>query len=224
MSPKRAYNHRAKKNSDHDEAAAQQLMEQELGGSSPMDMLSLESMGAYMYFDDVSQESSRPLVEFIIRSNFIFNSSTTLTLLINSYGGDVHAGWSVIDVMETSRLPIQTVGIGAICSMASLIFTAGTPGKRIMSRNSYIMTHQFMDTVEGKYHDFVARRQSQDDVHNRFIEHFVKRTNMNERQVKATLLSGTDRWINAKEALKLGLCDMVRDPWEESGEDKPVTA
>lgn len=191
-----------------------------LGGGGS-DMFSLESVGAYMYFDDVTQESTRDLAEFIIKSNFVFASSTTLSILINSYGGDVYAGFGAIDVMEISRLPIQTVGIGAICSMASLIFTAGTPGKRIMARNAYIMTHQYLDEIEGKYHDFVAMRKSQDEMHKRFIKHFVSRTKMSERQVKATLLSGTDKWINAKDALKLGLCDVIRDPWdgaEDSGE------
>lgn len=184
-------------------------------GLSEIDMFSLESIGSYMYFGDVSQESSKSLVEFILKANFVFTADTTLTVLINSYGGDVYAGFSAIDVMEVSRLPIQTVGIGAICSMASLIFTAGTPGKRMMSRNSYIMTHQYQEEFGGGYHDFVAMRKTQDDMHKRFVDHFVRRTKMSEKQVKATLLSSTDRWINAKDALKLGLCDVIRDPWQE---------
>lgn len=198
-----------------EDADAANTIRSMLGGSSA-DMFSLESVGAYMYFDDVTQDSTRELAEFIIKSNFVFASNTTLSILINSYGGDVYSGFGAIDVMEISRLPIQTVGIGAICSMASLIFTAGTPGKRIMARNAYIMTHQYLDEVEGKYHDFVAMRKSQDEMHKRFIRHFVSRTKMTERQVKSTLLSGTDKWINAKDALKLGLCDQIRDPWEHA--------
>ena len=202
-----------------DEAAIQSLIGTEgvsnSLGLSAIDMFSLESIGSYMYFDDVSQESSKGLVEFILKANFVFAADTTLTVLINSYGGDVYAGFSAIDVMEVSRLPIQTVGIGAICSMASLIFTAGTPGKRMMSRNSYIMTHQYQEEFGGGYHDFVAMRKTQDDMHNRFISHFVKRSKMNEKQVKTTLLGSTDKWINAKDALKLGLCDVIRDPWEQ---------
>lgn len=178
-------------------------------------MFTLESIGSYMYFDDVSQDSSKALIEFILKANFVFTADTTLTVLINSYGGDVYAGFSAIDVMEVSRLPIQTVGIGAICSMASLIFTAGTPGRRMMSRNAYIMTHQYQEEFGGGYHDFVAMRKTQDDMHKRFVDHFVRRTKMSEKQVKATLLGSTDKWINAKDALKLGLCDIIRDPWEQ---------
>ena len=217
---KRLSNRKFKKQASAEELAASDLAA--AAGISPVDMFSLGSMGAFMYFDDVTQESSKGLVEFIIKSNFVFSQDTTLSVLINSYGGDVHAGFAVIDAMEVSRLPIQTVGIGAICSMAALIFTAGTPGKRIMARNAFIMTHHFSEGVEGTYHDFIAMRKTQDIMDKRFIDHFVKRTKMTEKQVRDILLSPTDRWITAQEALELGLCDIVRDPWETTPDDPPV--
>ena len=136
-------------------------------------------------------------------------------MLLNSYGGDVYSGFAAIDIMGASRLPIHVVGVGAICSMASLILTAGKPGFRYMSKNSYIMTHTYSSELEGNYHDFVAVRKSQDNMHKRFINHFVNRTKLNERQVKSILLSPTDRWITAEEALSYGLCDAIKDPWDE---------
>ena len=99
--------------------------------------------------------------------------------------------------------------------MASLILTAGKPGHRYMSKNSYIMTHTYSSELEGNYHDFVAVRKSQDNMHKRFINHFVNRTKLNERQVKSILLSPTDRWITAEEALSYGLCDAIKDPWDD---------
>jgi ATP-dependent Clp endopeptidase proteolytic subunit ClpP len=208
-------------------AAAEELATSDLASMacvSPIDMFSLASYATYMYFDDVTQDSSRDLVEFLIKSNFVFSTDTTLSLLINSYGGDVHAGFAAIDAMEVSRLEIQTVGIGAICSMAALMFVSGTPGKRIMSRNAFIMTHHFSEGVEGTYHDFIAMRKTQDIMHKRFVDHFVKRTKMTEQQVKDILLSPTDRWITAQEALELGLCDIIRDPWETPPDAPSVLA
>lgn len=201
----------AKRNSAQEDLAA--VADAGLGLST-IDMVSLESMGTFMYFDEVNQETSRALAEFIIKSNFVFNSKTTLTILINSYGGEIYSGYAAIDIMETSRLPIQTVGVGAICSMASLIFTAGTPGKRIMARNAYMMTHQFIDTIEGRFHDFVAQRKTHDEMHNRIVQHYVKRSKLDAHQVETILLSGTDKWINAETCLEYGLCDEVRNPWE----------
>ena len=179
-----------------------------------MDDFTLESVGAYMLFDDIDQDSAKDLCEFIIKANYVFEKDQPLTILINSPGGGVYDGFGIIDLMESSKLVIQTVGIGMMASMASLIFTAGTKGKRIMSRNSFIMTHQFHQGVEGKYHEFVAQRAHEDDINERFIQHFVRHTKMSEKQVREILLGSSDKWISAKEALEYGICDAIKDPWE----------
>lgn len=174
---------------------------------------SLSSIGAYMLFRQIDEESSEDLCEFIIKANYIFPEDQPLTILINSPGGSVYDGLGIIDLMESSKLKIQTVGVGMVASMAALIFTAGTKGMRIMSRNSFIMTHQFAGAQEGRYHEFIAQRPHEDDIHNRFVQHFVRHTKMTEKQVNDVLLGTSDKWITAKEALKYGMCDFVKDPW-----------
>ena len=166
-----------------------------------------------MLFRPVDEESSEDLCEFIIKSNYIFPPDQPLTILINSPGGGVYDGFGIIDLMECSRLKIATVAIGVVASMASMIFTAGSKGMRTMSRNSYIMTHQFHNWFEGRYHEFVAGRDHEDDLHQRFIQHFVRHSKMTEKQVADILLGPSDKWINAKDALKYGLCDRIQDPW-----------
>ena len=178
-----------------------------------MDNFSLHSIGAYMLFKHIDEEIAEDLCEFIIKSNYIFTPDQSLTILINSPGGGVYDAFGIIDLMESSKLEIQTVGIGMVASMAALIFAAGTKGKRIMSRNSFIMTHQFSQNLEGRFHEFVAQRSHEDDLHNRFIQHFVRHTKMTEKQVNDILLGSSDRWISAKEALKFGICDEIKDPW-----------
>lgn len=173
----------------------------------------LSSIGAYMLFGEIHEESTEDLCEFIIKANYLFTDEQPITLLINSPGGSVYDGFGIIDLMESSKLKIQTVAIGMVASMAALIFTTGTKGMRVMSRNSFVMTHQFSQTLEGKYHDFIAQRAHEDDLHNRFIQHFLRHTKMNEKQINDILLGSADKFISAKEALKYGICDQVKDPW-----------
>jgi ATP-dependent protease ClpP protease subunit len=118
--------------------------------------------------------------------------------------------------MECSKVKIQTVAIGCVASMASLIFVCGTPGLRVMSRNAYIMTHQFSEYLEGKYHDLVAARSHEDELHARFVDFYKKHSNMTEQQINDILLKSSDTYINAEKALEYGLCDKIADPWEES--------
>ena len=178
------------------------------------ELITLQSLGAYMLFRPIDDESSQDLCEFIIKANYSFAPDQPLTILINSPGGSVYDGFGIIDLMECSRLKIQTVAIGMVGSMAALLFSAGTKGMRIMSRNSYIMTHQFSQGVEGKYHEFIAQRSHEDELHNRFVQHFIRHTKMTEKQINDILLGASDKWISAKEALKYGLCDKIQDPWE----------
>ena len=182
-------------------------------GPPTADSFSLQSIGAYMLFRGVDEDSAQDLCEFIIKSNYVLPQDQPLTLLINSPGGGVYDGFGIIDLMECSRLKIQTVAIGVVASMAALIFTAGTKGMRTMSKNSFIMTHQFYNWFEGRYHEFVASRAHEDELQQRFIQHFVRHSKMTAKQVEDVLLSSADRWINAKDVLKYGLCDRIQDPW-----------
>ena len=175
--------------------------------------ITLNSIGAYMFFGDVDTDSARGLCEFIIKANYIFPKQQVLTVLVNSPGGEMYDGFSIIDLMETSHLKIQTVGIGMIASMATLITTAGTKGLRIMTNNAFIMTHQFSTYFEGKYHELIATRSHDDELHSRCIQHFLKNSKMTEKQIKDVFLGSSDKWLNAKDALKYGLCDKIQSPW-----------
>lgn len=177
------------------------------------DSFSLASIGAYMLFTGIDEDSSKDFCEFIIKANYVFPADQPITLLINSPGGVVYDGFGMIDLMECSRLKIQTVAIGVVASMAALIFTAGTKGMRTMSKNAFIMTHQFSTWVEGKYHDLVATRAHEDVLHQRFVQHFQRHSKMTEKQINEVLLGSSDKWLTAKDALKLGLCDRIQDPW-----------
>ena len=178
-----------------------------------MDTVSLQSLGIYMLFKPIDDVISENFCEFIIKANSVFSDDQPLTIMINSPGGEVYSGFGMIDLMETSRLQIQTVGVGCVASMASFILSAGTKGMRIMSKNSFLMSHCFSSGSEGKYHEFVAARSHEDTLHTRGVEHYLKYSNLSEAKIKDILLGNTDRWLTPKEALKYGLCDKISNPW-----------
>lgn len=99
--------------------------------------------------------------------------------------------------------------------MGSIIFTAGTMGQRVMTRNAYMMTHQFSHWQEAKYHELVATRDHEDELHNRFVKHFLARSKMDEKQIRDIILGPSDKWLSAEECLTLGLCDKIQNPWEQ---------
>lgn len=179
-----------------------------------LDNVSLSSMGVYMLFDEINEGSSKAACDFLLKANLLFPSDHTVTMFINSQGGNVSDGWAIIDIMETSHIGIQTVGIGEIASMAACIFVSGDKSKRMLSKNSYIMTHQFAGFLAGKAHEMIAARKIHDKLETQFIKHFVHHTKMSEKQVRDILLRESDTWLDPKECLKYGLCDIVSDPWD----------
>jgi ATP-dependent Clp protease protease subunit len=177
----------------------------------PLDGISLNTLGAHLLFGEINTPSVYQAVNFIIKSNFVFDHDTQLTMIVNSPGGSVSDGFALIDVMETSRLDITTVGIGQVASMGVLIVSAGTKGKRIITKNTEIMAHQFSTMVYGKYHELVASQKYHEQLEKMFIKHFMKHTTMTEKQVKDIMFSPTDRWLTPAEAKKYGICDEVRE-------------
>jgi ATP-dependent Clp protease protease subunit len=184
-----------------------------LSADDGIDSISLEGLGVHMIFEEINEDSSRDFCEFLVKSNYILTKSDEVTIMINSPGGSVYDGFGMIDLMECSRVKIKTVGIGLIASMASIIFTAGTKGLRTMTKNSFLMTHQFSEYFEGKYHQFVSARSHQDDLHKRFVDHFLRHSTMTEKEINDILLNSNDTYISAEEAKRWGLCDVIKTPW-----------
>jgi ATP-dependent Clp protease protease subunit len=93
--------------------------------------------------------------------------------------------------------------------MASLIFVSGTKGKRIMTENSFLMTHQMYSMQAGKISELIAQRKFDDLLYERIVQQYVKNSNLDEKQVHDLLLNPNDNWITAQQALEFGLCDKI---------------
>ena len=74
-------------------------------------------------------------------------------LYINSPGGSVSAGLAIYDTLRYIKPEIETICIGQAASMAALILSAGTKGKRLALPHSRIMIHQPMGGFSGQASD-----------------------------------------------------------------------
>ncbi|HSG28597.1 MAG TPA: ATP-dependent Clp endopeptidase proteolytic subunit ClpP [Candidatus Krumholzibacterium sp.] len=74
-------------------------------------------------------------------------------LYINSPGGSVSAGLAIYDTLRYIKPEIETICIGQAASMAALILSAGTKGKRFALPHSRIMIHQPMGGFSGQASD-----------------------------------------------------------------------
>ena len=167
--------------------------------------------GHHVFMSDVTQESMKPLIDWIISENFNKeNKKKELTLGICSPGGDLNACFALVDVMKGSQIPIRTIGMGMIASCGLLMFISGTKGRRILTPNTSILSHQYSWGSYGKEHELFAQVKEYDLTTERIVNHYKKCTGLTEKDIRKYLLPPHDVWLSAKEAKKLGLCDSIK--------------
>lgn len=177
--------------------------------SSPYDNLSLGALGVHMFFGEVDGDKAQEACEFILKSNILQRDVTMLTMVLNTVGGECAEGFAVIDLMDTSRIPVATVGIGNIMSMGVLLLSGGAKGHRIITKNTEVMAHQFAGYFHGKHHELLATQKSYELLENRFIKHFLRHSTMKEKQIRDVLFAPSDRYLTPAEMKRYGLIDKV---------------
>lgn len=172
----------------------------------------LQDHGMYVFMGDVDEDSIRPIVEWILVENHVVKKKKKeLLLMICSEGGDVAVAFALIDVMRASAIPIKTVGLGQIASAGLMIFLAGTAGRRILTPNTSILSHQYSWGSDGKHHELFAVTKEFDLIQRRMVDLYKISTGLDEETIKARLLPPSDVYLSAQEALSLGVCDYISD-------------
>jgi ATP-dependent Clp protease, protease subunit len=166
--------------------------------------------GIYLLTGDVDESECEEAIRFILEAN-LNNGHEYLTMIVNSPGGYVNAGFSLIDVMNGSRAEIRTVGLGILASMGLLIFIAGKKGRRLLTPNTMVMSHQWSGLRWGKEHELLASQRGDNILTGMIFQHFKRHTGLNDKQIRKYLLPPSDVWLSAKDARKLGLCDEVKE-------------
>ena len=165
-----------------------------------------------MYFSDgFDSNTTKPVIQTIIEKNLMPNSQrpNELTLVINSPGGQVHSAFALIDTMKGSAIPVKTVGLGMIASCGLLTFMSGHKGRRVITPNTSILSHQYSWGSQGKEHELFARVREYELSTERMIEHYKKCTGLKEKQIREVLLPPQDVWLSAEDAVKYGIADKV---------------
>jgi ATP-dependent Clp protease protease subunit len=170
----------------------------------------LADAGMYVYMGEVDCDSIKPVIEWILHENYVVKRKRKeLLLMICSEGGDMSAAFALIDVMNSSAIPIKTVGLGQIASAGLLVFLAGSPGRRVLTPNTSILSHQFSWGSDGKAHELFATIKEFELTQKRMIAHYETCTGLGLDEIKTVLLPPHDVYLSAEEARALNICDAI---------------
>ncbi len=137
-------------------------------------------------------------------------SNKDIQLLICSRGGDVDSGLAILDTMSALRSPVNTVGIGQVCSMAAVLLSAGTYGKRGVTPNTEVMIHQPLGGVQGQSTDISLAAAHIESVKAKLATILAK--NCGKDLTEITKMLERDYWMSAQMAKEFGIVDYVGFP------------
>ncbi|MCP4602382.1 MAG: hypothetical protein GY847_18015 [Proteobacteria bacterium] len=169
----------------------------------------LEDRGIVYLAGEIDESKAEELSKQIIELN-VTGSMDCIQFLINSPGGEVPSGFALIDIMEWSRLPIYTTGLGKLGSLGLLVFMAGAKGHRVLTPRVSILSHRYSWWCMGTHSELVARRKEEDLIHQRILDHYLHHTKIETvEELNKTLLRDMDTWLTAEEAVKYGIADII---------------
>jgi len=130
-----------------------------------------------------------------------------VNLYINSPGGSVTAGLAIYDTMQYIKSNIQTICVGQAASMAALILTAGTAGKRYALPSSRVLIHQPWGGAQGQARDIGIQAKEIIRLKKLTINYFAKHSGKTVEQIAADM--ERDFYMSAEDAVAYGVVDSI---------------
>ncbi len=128
-------------------------------------------------------------------------------LYINSPGGSVTAGLSIIDTMHHIKPPIATVCVGMAASMGSMILSQGAKGKRFVLPNAEVMIHQPSGGAYGQASDIDITAKHILKTRDRLNKMLAKATGQKLTKIEQDV--DRDFFMDAEEAKAYGIVDEI---------------
>ncbi len=130
-----------------------------------------------------------------------------INLYLNSPGGIVTSGLAVYDTMQFIKNEIATYCIGQAASMAAVLLSAGTKGKRFILPSARVLIHQPWGGVQGVTSDVSIQTKEMLRVRDRINKILSKHTGQSLKRIEKD--TERDFYIPAEEAVKYGLVDKI---------------
>ena len=138
------------------------------------------------------------------------DSERDISLYINSPGGEISAGMAIYDTMQLIQAPVSTISVGITASMATILLTAGTKGRRYALPHATVHLHQPLGGVQGQAADIeIAAREilRMRDLLNKIL---LKHTGLSQEKIDD--ITDRDYYMTGEQAVDFGIVDKVLEP------------
>lgn len=155
--------------------------------------------------EEFTPESCNLIVTQLLYLNNLSNDP--IDIYINSSGGSVIDGLSIIDTINLIKSPVNTICTGLAASMGAVLLSCGTKGGRAVLPHSRVMIHQVSSGMWGTFSDLeIELKQTErckQDIYKILAE------NLNKPYEEIEKLCDRNNWFIGQEAVDLGIVDKV---------------
>ena len=126
---------------------------------------------------------------------------------VDSPGGSVKSGLSMVDVMRYINSDVETINTGMAASMGSILLSSGTKGKRSSLNFSKVMIHQVSSGAQGHVADNRISQMESEKYNYILFKMLAENSGRDFQYVLEA--ARRDKWLNSQEALEFGFIDEV---------------
>ena len=159
-----------------------------------------------MLTEDVNRVSASLIVAQLL---FLESEDDTkdIYFYINSPGGSVTDGLSILDTMNFVKPDVCTIVLGLACSMGSLLASSGAKGKRYMLPNSRHLIHQPLGGASGQASDMEIQVKEILRMKRQLTEIYVRNTGKSYEQLERDM--DRDNIMTPQESIDYSLADKI---------------
>lgn len=165
-----------------------------------------------LYVNSFTEESAKQF--YLDFNKALRHDQTLIPILIDSYGGYVDSLLFMMDLIESSPVPVATFAVGKAMSCGSILLTCGTPGMRFIAPTARVMIHNVSSATWGKHHDMAVdvkeTERLQQVAFHKMAKNCGKPKNYFLDQLKKK--GNTDWFLTPEDAKKHGLVNHVKVP------------
>lgn len=128
-----------------------------------------------------------------------------IQFIINSNGGYVTSGFTIMDAMKGISSPVSTICTGLAASMGSILLSAGEKGRRFILPHAKVMIHQPSGGAGGPASDIQI--QMEEIIKTKRVGAEILAANCGKTVDQIMKDFNRDYWMSADESLAYGIVD-----------------
>ena len=162
-----------------------------------------------LFYSDVDRENALDFVEkfkkleidLLKKKAELYGYEPLIRVHIMSEGGDIFAGMTMMNTLESSRVKVVTIAQGSCCSAATFILLGASD--RRMGKNAYVLIHQISTELWGNFQELKHELKSTDKFMKNLKKMYLEKTKIPEK--KLNKLMKKDIYLSPKDCLKYGI-------------------